>query len=80
MKRFFAWRKRVNAQGLRSDYSFPLPSALSGIARVLDIGCAYTSYNRGASPEEVDCKALYSDWAIVGQDLIHAARNFDVSR
>ena len=74
---FFVWRKRVNAMGLRSDYLFPMPSALSGIARILDIGGNYTSYNRSASPEEADSKAIYSDWAIVGQDLTRAARNFD---
>ena len=85
MERFFAWRKRVNAAGLKTDYLFPMPSALSGVARILDIGCTYTSYNRSATPEynrsatpeDVDAKAIYSDWAAVGQDLIRATRNFD---
>ena len=74
---FFVWRKQVNATGLRTDYLFPMPSALSGLARILDIGCTYTSYNRSESPEEADWKAIYSDWAIVGQDLTRATRKFD---
>ena len=77
MERFFVWRKRVNAAGLRSDFLFPMPSALSGMARILDIGGAYNSYNLSATPEDADCKAIYSDWAIVVQDLTRAAQNFD---
>ena len=77
MERFFAWRKRVNVTGLRSDYLFPMPGTLSGVARILDIGGTYTSYNRSETPEEADSKAIFSDWAIVGQDLTRAARKYD---
>jgi len=75
MRRFFAWRKRVNTAGLRSDFLFPMPSALSGAARILDIGGTYTSCNRSETPEDADAKAICSDWAIVGQDLARAARH-----
>ena len=77
MERFFSWRKRVKGTSLRSDFLFPIPSAVSGVARILDIGCTYTSLNRSETPEEADYKSVFSDWTIVGQDLTRAARNFD---
>jgi hypothetical protein len=61
----------------RSAFLFPLPSAISGIARILDLGGTYTACNRSATPEETDWKALFSDWAITGQDLISAAREIN---
>jgi len=69
MNRLFKWR---------TVFLFPMPSALSGIARILDIGCTYNAYNHSDSPEEADWKAIYSDWAIVGQDLVSAAREINV--
>jgi len=74
MERFYIWRKRMEAGNWRSDFMVPMPSAISGIARILDLGGTYNSYNRSATPEEADCRAIYSDWAITGQDLIRAAR------
>lgn len=48
------------------------PSWLSGAARILDLGGTFDVYNSSATGEEADAKAIYSDWAIVGEDLQHA--------
>lgn len=52
-----------------TDYLFSQPSFISGIARTLDIFGTYNSYNMSATPEEADCKAIYSDLTAVGLDM-----------
>ena len=53
----------------RSDFLFPLPGFLSGAARIVDMGCTYSKYNKSDSAEEADAKALASDWAITKHDI-----------
>ncbi len=54
---------------MRTMFLFAVPSFLSGIARVLDLGCQFDFYNESKTTEEADAKALYSDFRMVGQDL-----------
>ena len=48
---------------------FALPSFTSGIARVVDVGGKFASYDTSRSDEEADRKALRSDWRAVGKDI-----------
>lgn len=59
----------------RTDFLYSSPSFLSGAASVLDIGATFTRFNTSATGEEADARAMWSDWAVVGQDLIEAAKN-----
>jgi hypothetical protein len=52
-----------------SDFLFTTPSPLSGVARFFDFAGAFDSYNGSATPAEADAKAIYADWAVVGEDL-----------
>ena len=45
-----------------------------GMARVLDILGNNDIYNEDLTPQEADRRALYSDWASVGDHLILAAQ------
>ena len=52
-----------------SDYLFAQPSFVSGVARALDIGGTFDSYNYSKTPEDADHKAISLDWKLIGQDL-----------
>jgi len=54
---------------------FSRPSFLEGMARVLDIGATFDSYNTSRTEQEADARAICSDWCMVGQDLIGAAKS-----
>ena len=60
------------------DYFFVAPSALSGAARVLDLGGVTDSgsYVISDTPDEADARALASDWALVGADMMRAQERF----
>lgn len=57
----------------RTDFLFAQPSFGSGLARVLDLFGLFDSYNESPKPAEADARAIYSDWAMIGQDLIDSA-------
>jgi hypothetical protein len=61
----------------RTDFLFAMPSLVSGAARLVDLGAVYDSYNHSPSPEEADARAMYADWALVGQDLRDAVDVFE---
>lgn len=54
---------------MQTTFLFASPSLLSGIARLLDLGCHFDSYNESETAETADAMALYSDFRMVGQDL-----------
>ncbi len=56
---------------------FAMPSFTSGMARVLDLGGLYDSYNTSLSDEAADRAALASDWRAVGSDLKQAMSSMD---
>lgn len=62
---------------LQRDFLFGRPSFLSGAARVLDLFGVFDSYDQSNTPDEADFRAMYSDWRIVGQDIMHAAETLD---
>jgi hypothetical protein len=62
----------------RTDFLFAPPSFLSGASRVLDLFGLFDSYNESKDGKEADAKAIYADWAMVGQDIWNAGRQSDV--
>lgn len=56
-----------------SDFLFGMPSVLSGVARTLDLGATFDSYNESLNGAIADAKALYADWRTVGEALVEAA-------
>ena len=59
-----------------SQYYFHIPSFLSGVASVLDVGGTFNVFNQVESPEEADHIAIKSDWAIIGKDMEKAFSDF----
>lgn len=53
-----------------STFLFATPSFSEGMGRVLDIGDTLTEYNRSATPELADQRALRADWCAVGLDIL----------
>ena len=45
------------------------PSAIEGIARLMDFAGALDEYNTSRTAELADARAIRSDWMVVGQDL-----------
>jgi hypothetical protein len=54
----------------KTGFLFSDPSFWTGAARLLDLGATFDAYNYSDSDEEADEKALYSDWAMVGSDML----------
>ncbi len=52
-----------------SDYLFAQPSFLTGIARSVDLGGVFDSYNESATPEQADARAARADWKAVGREM-----------
>lgn len=55
---------------------FANPSFLGGVARTLDIGGTFDSYNDAPSSDEADFDAIASDWYAVGADLLGAMNRY----
>ncbi len=51
---------------------FAESSFWEGFARVLDLGGNLSMFNESNSPDEADCRAIKSDWQIIGKDLAGA--------
>lgn len=49
---------------------------IRGMARVLDLGSTINVYISGDYPDEIDCKAIRSDWEMVGEDMRFAVNKF----
>lgn len=60
---------------LQTDFLIGTPTFLSGMASAFDIAGSDIPINRSNSPEEADARALYSDWAMVGQDIEMAMKH-----
>lgn len=56
---------------------FARPSFISGMARVLDLGCTLNEYNQSLSPDSADYLAINSDWYAVGSDIRSALANYE---
>ncbi len=60
-----------------TDYLFAMPSFLSGVGRVLDMGAQFDEYNWSEDPDESDANAIFSDFRAVGMDLMAACSRFE---
>lgn len=52
-----------------TDFLFPKPTFLSGMARALDLGATFDAYNTSKTPAEADSIAMYNDFKAIGDDL-----------
>ncbi len=62
---------------MNNYFLFANPSFLSGMARVLDLGCTLNEYNYSAFPEKADYHAVNSDWRVVGSDIRSAMARYE---
>jgi len=60
---------RRRRQRMKTGFLFPTPSFLAGVGSVLDIFGRPGPFNYSRSGVEADCKALYSDYRMIGQDI-----------
>ena len=58
----------------RTGRLFANPSLAEGVGRAFDILGDQDIYNEDLTPQEADSKALFSDWASVGDHIISAAQ------
>ena len=62
-----------------TDFLFARPSFSGGMAAAMDLcGILVSEYNRSATPNIADFRALRSDWAITGLDLTQATEQFKI--
>lgn len=61
---------------MRPDFLFATPSFLSGVARTLDLGAQFDSYNESLTQQAADANAIRCDWRIVGENLFDAMRQW----
>ncbi|MGI8784223.1 MAG: hypothetical protein ACR2L2_11315 [Acidobacteriota bacterium] len=54
-----------------------MPSVLSGVARSLDLGATFDSYNESPNEQVADAQALSSDWWSIGRALLEAMNSAD---
>ncbi len=57
---------------MHSDFLFAQPSWLSGVGRVVDLCGCFDDFNDSPSPYIADERAMYSDWRMIGDDLVQA--------
>ena len=63
--------------GMSSDFLYARPSLVEGLARILDFGNTFSGYNDSDTGLETDSIALWTDWAVVGQDIRDAIGAFE---
>ena len=66
-----------NAQGsdalfARTARLFAVPSCITGVSKLVDVGATFDEYNANETPKEADFWSLWSDWCAVGDDLRYA--------
>lgn len=66
-------------RGVSTDFLAAQPSFWTGVARLVDLFGVFDSYNESRDPAEADARAMYADWAVVGQELANACRAFRAS-
>ena len=62
---------------MKTDFLFARPSPWYGLGRLLAAG-TFTQYNRCRTPELADALAVYSDWRMVGDDIIFAMHHCEL--
>ncbi|MEQ1733108.1 MAG: hypothetical protein ABL940_05510 [Bacteroidia bacterium] len=56
----------------RTDFLFPKRNFWSGFSSVLNIYGNPNKFNSSKTGEEADCKAIKSDWEMIGEDFKYA--------
>jgi hypothetical protein len=54
-----------------TDFLTPKSSYLTGAGSVMNLAGSYFVYNISPTPDMADRRAIFSDWAMIGQDLRH---------
>jgi hypothetical protein len=66
-----------NHKKYKTDFLFSFPSFWIGVGSIINLSGNNIEYNFSDNENEADSKALYSDWALVGQDILDAKHIFD---
>lgn len=53
----------------KTDYLFPDATFFGGMASVIDLAGALFIHDQSETAEEADSKAIFNDWAMIGQDI-----------
>lgn len=61
---------------MKTNFLAADPSWLTGMARLGDLYGVFDSYNKSVNESMADSRGLFSDWSMVGQDLLVAAARF----
>lgn len=59
---------------LQFDLLFARPGFVAGMGSAFDLWGSLPEYNESCTPGEADANAIYTDWAIVGQDILNATQ------
>lgn len=59
-----------------SSLLYAEPSFFRGMGRALDLGATRNVYNDSPTPAVADRRALCSDWAAVGRDMVSTMDRF----
>jgi hypothetical protein len=57
----------------RSDFLYARPRDIFGVARFLDLGSSFDLYNESPSEAVADARAIWTDWASVGDYIEQAS-------
>lgn len=60
-----------------TDYLFPTPSFIEGMARIFDFADALQKFNYSEDEQEADYMAISNDWKMVGQDIRSAIQQYE---
>lgn len=64
----------------RTDFLFATPTIIGGAATVFSIAGLRHEYNRSETPEQADCVAISSDWAVIGEDIDRSTKTAEKKR
>ena len=62
---------------ISSGTLFARPSAVEGVARIVDFAATLQDYNTSSTETEADFRALKDDWKVVGDDLRYAIKKHE---
>ena len=61
--------EHMKKKNVKADFLFARPSVTGGLARLFDFSGTFDAYNHSETPDEADAKAMFADWAAVGDSL-----------
>lgn len=60
----------INKFDYYSNFMSQKPNLISGISRVMDLGCTYNTFYIHDNSYKADKKMLKSDWTAIGADIL----------